>query len=140
VLVISRETRQSIIVAGGFDPCLITLLRARGDEAVLLISHGPSSVDFDAWTVSLRLDGTTKIGAEIEVSVVDVRGEKVRLGVVAPKWYAVHRLEVWEAIKQANRRARGEDRGEGSAGVPARPPNGPTPPPLNVRLDLPPSE
>lgn len=37
---------------------------------------------------------------EIEVVVVDIRGEKVRLGITAPPDVPVHRKEVYEAIKQ----------------------------------------
>lgn len=34
----------------------------------------------------------------IEVSIVQIRGDKVRLGIVAPKEIAVHRSEIWDAI------------------------------------------
>lgn len=40
------------------------------------------------------------IGDSIRVMVVDIRGDKVRLGVEAPKDVSVHRLEVYEAIKR----------------------------------------
>jgi carbon storage regulator len=39
---------------------------------------------------------------EIEITVIDIRGDKVRLGIEAPKEVPVHRLEVWEAIKRQN--------------------------------------
>ncbi|MER3416090.1 MAG: carbon storage regulator [Gemmataceae bacterium] len=38
------------------------------------------------------------INNEITVTVVEIRGDKVRLGIVAPKDVSVHRQEVWEAI------------------------------------------
>ena len=34
---------------------------------------------------------------------MDIRGDKVRLGISAPKEVAVHRKEVYEAIKRENR-------------------------------------
>jgi len=39
------------------------------------------------------------IGDGIEVSIVDVRGDKVRLGFSAPPNITIHRKEVWLAIK-----------------------------------------
>jgi carbon storage regulator len=42
------------------------------------------------------------IDDEIEVVVLEVRGEQVRLGVRAPKSIAVHRKEVYEQIRQEN--------------------------------------
>ena len=41
------------------------------------------------------------INENIVITVVEVRGDKVRLGVVAPKDVIVHREEVFEAIQQA---------------------------------------
>ena len=38
------------------------------------------------------------IGGNIEVVIVDIRGEKVRLGITAPKDISVHRKEIQEAI------------------------------------------
>jgi carbon storage regulator len=38
------------------------------------------------------------INNDITITVVDIRGDKVRLGVVAPKEVAVHRQEVYDAI------------------------------------------
>jgi carbon storage regulator len=45
------------------------------------------------------------IGDDIEVTVVDIRGDKVRLGITAPKEISVHRKEVYDAIKRENRAA-----------------------------------
>lgn len=36
---------------------------------------------------------------EIEITIVDIRGDKVRIGIIAPKDLPVHRREVYEAIK-----------------------------------------
>lgn len=40
------------------------------------------------------------IGDDIVISVVEIRGDKVRLGVEAPKSVSVHRKEVYDAIKR----------------------------------------
>jgi carbon storage regulator len=45
------------------------------------------------------------IGDNIIVTVVDIRGDKVRLGIEAPSEIPVHRKEVYEAIKRENLRA-----------------------------------
>ena len=50
-------------------------------------------------------DQSVIIGDDIEVTVVDVRGDKVRLGISAPKNVSVHRKEVYEAIRNENRSA-----------------------------------
>jgi len=41
------------------------------------------------------------IGDNIRVMVIDIRGDKVRLGITAPREISIHRLEVYEAIKAA---------------------------------------
>jgi carbon storage regulator len=42
------------------------------------------------------------IGDDIEIIVVDVRGDRVRLGITAPKEVPVHRKEIYEAIRREN--------------------------------------
>jgi len=55
--------------------------------------------------LSRQRDETIMIGDSIEITVVDVRGDKVRLGITAPTSVAVHRKEVYEAIQRENRNA-----------------------------------
>jgi carbon storage regulator len=43
------------------------------------------------------------INDNITVTVIEIRGDKVRLGIEAPKQVTVHRREVYEAIHNANR-------------------------------------
>jgi cytosine deaminase len=45
------------------------------------------------------------IGDEIEIKVVDLRGDKVRLGISAPRTVVVHRKEVFDAIRRENQSA-----------------------------------
>lgn len=45
------------------------------------------------------------IGEGIEVVVLEVRGEQVRLGIKAPKDVAVHRKEIYDQIQEENRSA-----------------------------------
>lgn len=49
-----------------------------------------------------KVNQSIVIGDEIEVVVLEVRGEQVRIGVRAPKSITVHRKEVYEQIRQEN--------------------------------------
>lgn len=55
--------------------------------------------------LSRQRDETIMIGDEIEITVVDIRGDKVRLGINAPNRIAVHRKEVYDAIREENEKA-----------------------------------
>jgi carbon storage regulator len=55
--------------------------------------------------LSRQKDQTIMIGDNIEITVVDIRGDKVRLGINAPAKIPVHRKEVYEAIQRENREA-----------------------------------
>ncbi len=55
--------------------------------------------------LSRHRDESIIIGDNVVITVVDVRGDKVRLGIDAPVEIPVHRREVYEAIQRENRRA-----------------------------------
>jgi carbon storage regulator len=72
--------------------------------------------------LSRQRDETIMIGDDIEITVVDIRGDKVRLGITAPTKIAVHRKEVYEAIKRENEQAArtaGPASSPASTGVPS---------------------
>jgi carbon storage regulator len=50
--------------------------------------------------LSRQKDESIMIGDDVEITIVDVRGDKVRLGIAAPKDIPVHRKEVYEAIQR----------------------------------------
>lgn len=52
--------------------------------------------------LSRQRDETIMIGDEVEITIVDIRGDKVRLGITAPREIQVHRKEVYEAIRSEN--------------------------------------
>ena len=58
-------------------------------------------------------DETIMIGDDIEITVMDIRGEKVRLGINAPPHVPVHRKEVYEAIKREKQAAEATRGGKG---------------------------
>ena len=55
--------------------------------------------------LSRQKDQTIMIGDNIEITVVDIRGDKVRLGINAPTKIPVHRKEVYDAIQRENQEA-----------------------------------
>lgn len=46
-----------------------------------------------------------RIGAEVQVRVLEISDGQVRLGITAPRWIPVHREEVYQQIQEANRQA-----------------------------------
>lgn len=55
--------------------------------------------------LSRQRDETIMIGDDVEITIVDIRGDKVRLGINAPRHIQVHRKEVYDAIKRENQQA-----------------------------------
>ena len=54
------------------------------------------------------------VGDEVEITIVDVRGDKVRLGINAPRSIAVHRKEIYEAIQREKAQKAAEEGSDGS--------------------------
>ena len=50
--------------------------------------------------LSRQKDESIIIGDDVEITIVDVRGDKVRLGINAPRNISVHRKEIYEAIQR----------------------------------------
>ena len=55
--------------------------------------------------LSRHRDESIMIGDDVVVTIVDIRGDKVRLGIEAPTSIPVHRQEVYEAIQRENQQA-----------------------------------
>lgn len=51
--------------------------------------------------LSRRKDESIRIGDDIIITIVEVRGDAIRLGIEAPKEVPVHRSEIYEAIQRA---------------------------------------
>ncbi|MDP2861144.1 MAG: carbon storage regulator CsrA [bacterium] len=49
--------------------------------------------------LSRQRDESIMIGDDVEIVIVDVRGDKVRLGITAPKKIPVHRREIYDKIQ-----------------------------------------
>jgi carbon storage regulator len=57
---------------------------------------------FPMLTLTRSVGETIRIGDDIEIHVVEVRGGTVRLGFKAPREVAIHREEVYRQIAEAN--------------------------------------
>jgi carbon storage regulator len=47
-----------------------------------------------------RIGELIRVGDNVTVTVMDIKGQQVRLGIEAPKEVAVHRQEIYERIKR----------------------------------------
>ncbi|MBN1256417.1 MAG: carbon storage regulator CsrA [Planctomycetes bacterium] len=52
--------------------------------------------------LSRRKDETIMIGDNVEITIVDIKGDTVRIGIDAPREVTVHRKEIYEAIQREN--------------------------------------
>ena len=55
--------------------------------------------------LSRKINEKIMIGEDISVSIIEIRGDQVRIGVDAPKTVKVFRQEVFDAIEAENRAA-----------------------------------
>jgi carbon storage regulator len=56
-----------------------------------------------------RVGENVIVGDDIVISVLEVRGDAVRIGVQAPRSVSVHREEVWLELQRANEKAASPD-------------------------------
>ncbi len=55
--------------------------------------------------LSRKKNESIKIGDDVEIVIVDIKGDQVKLGIKAPRSISVHRAEVYEEIQRENREA-----------------------------------
>ncbi len=72
--------------------------------------------------LSRQRDESIIIGDNVVITIVDVRGDKVRLGIEAPREVSVHRREVYDAIQRENQQA-SQIRLEDARKLPINPPD-----------------
>jgi len=65
--------------------------------------------------LSRHRDESIMIGDDVVVTIVDIRGDKVRLGIAAPQSIPVHRQEVYDAIQRENKNAAQIDTADASS-------------------------
>jgi len=59
--------------------------------------------------LSRQRDESIMIGDDVKITIVDVRGDKVRLGIEAPKHIPVHRMEIYEAIQREKKEKQAQE-------------------------------
>jgi carbon storage regulator len=74
--------------------------------------------EWDMLVLSRKKNESIVINNDITIVVVEIRGDKVRLGVEAPKEVPVHRREVYEAIKRNEMEQRDAAREADTTGAP----------------------
>jgi len=55
--------------------------------------------------LSRKENESIMIGNDIEITILEVKGEQVKIGITAPKSVPIYREEVYAQIKEANREA-----------------------------------
>ena len=74
-----------------------------------------------------KLGENIRIGDDVKITIVEVKGNHVKLGIDAPPSVKVHREEIYERIQQENRRAQALESGGNANGPPRAPTGGTTP-------------
>ena len=62
-----------------------------------------------------KLGENIRIGDDVKITIVEVKGNHVKLGIDAPPSVKVHREEIYERIQQENRRAQALQGGNGGS-------------------------
>ena len=65
--------------------------------------------------LSRKIDEKIKIGDDITITLIDVHGDQVKIGVEAPKNVKVFRQEVFDAIQNENKAAVADTSGDAKA-------------------------
>ncbi len=73
------------------------------------VAYRPAEKELNMLVLSRQKDESIIIGDDVEVTIVDVRGDKVRLGISAPRSISVHRKEIYEAIQREKEQKAKED-------------------------------
>jgi carbon storage regulator CsrA len=108
MFVMSRQVGEAIMIGDGVE-IVVTKMRAkRVALLVKLLAVGGRFTFEDVFDVQLNEgDEPIRLPGNVTCEIVQVGGEKARIGICAPESTSIHRREVYDAIKRENRRDRG---------------------------------
>ncbi len=55
--------------------------------------------------LSRKLNESIMIGENVEVKIIDIKGDQVKVGIIAPRYISVYRKEIYEEIQKENKAA-----------------------------------
>lgn len=99
MLVLSRCVGESVIIG---DELVIEVIAVTPMNATLRASRRIFSdrITKEIEIKTLRPGEQTSLDIDTAVVLIDLKEDKARLGISAPRSASVHRLEVWEAIQR----------------------------------------
>ena len=101
MLVLSREPGKSIHIESHVSTWCLTVLKLLHENrsVEVLVNHASREWPghLDSKTVLIAFDSGYALAEQARISLVDLREDKARLGIEAPKDWCVHRLEVPDA-------------------------------------------
>lgn len=95
MLVLSRQIDETVLIG---ETIAVTVVSIGSESTTLHVRYRDARQRVEQ-KLALEIDDRLEITDEVHVHVVDICGDKVRLGVVAPNNMGVHRKEVYEAVK-----------------------------------------
>ncbi len=117
----------------------MTVLKVVAERRAVSILVNRTSLEnpgrLDTRTIEIPSGGSIKIGSHADLTAVDIRDEKVRIGINLPSDSSIHRLEVYEAMRRENANEDDDpNKNGGGMGSPVPRPSPPKPPSLDVRM------
>ncbi len=60
-----------------------------------------------------RIGESLLVGDDVKITILEIQGNQIRLGIKAPREIEVHREEIYQRIKQEQKRNRNNNKGDG---------------------------
>ncbi|MFI5380997.1 MAG: carbon storage regulator [Tepidisphaerales bacterium] len=110
MFVLRRQKGESVMIG---DDLMVTVSTITDASALVRVSRralgGRIRAFEDVSQTWLKRDDSIPLGHDASCTLVDIVGDKVRLGLEAPLAVSVHRKEVYDAIQRENRRGLDDD-------------------------------